>query len=406
MKKYARLIVVTGANVQPGQIVRLYINADQYEFAAILTEECYKAGASRVDIEWAYQPTARLDYLYRTEESLSSVLSPEEEKYKLMTEELPCRIFIISDDPDGLSGIDLEKMSRSRAARAAVIKPYRDAIENKHQWTIAAIPSFAWAKKVFPGLGKKAGYEKLWDCILRCARVNGSDAPETEWQYHNELLSERSEKLNSLHLAYLTYKSSNGTDFRVDLIPATHWCGGTEVTKQGIAFNPNLPTEEIFISPMKGKAEGTLVATKPLSYDGQLIEDFSFFFKDGKAVDCKAKKGEKLLKEILSMDDGASYLGEVALIPKESPVNQTGVLYYETLFDENACCHVALGAGFNDTVDGYLEKTNEECKAIGINDSIIHVDFMIGCDDLCITGHTMDGREVPIFINGTWAEGI
>lgn len=402
-RKYARLIARVGANIQKGQAVRLYINADQYEFAEIMVDECYKAGAARVDMFWGDQTITKLDYRYQSLKTLSKVEKWQEERLKLMAEECPCRIFVISDDPDGLKGVNQTKMQKSKMAQYPIVKPYRDSIESKHQWTIAAIPSYAWAKKVFPGMKKHAAYEKLWEAILATVRVTKDNDPVLEWDKHNADFKARCEWLNKQKFDYVTYKSSNGTDFTCELIPEGHWCGGGETTKQGVYFNPNMPTEEIFTSPMKGKCEGKLVSTKPLSYEGQLIENFYVSFENGKAVKWEAEKGQELLDKMLNMDEGARMLGELALIPCDSPINNSGILYYETLFDENASCHVALGAGFNDCIDSYLDKTNEECRQLGINDSMIHVDFMIGAPDLTVTGYK-NGKAVPIFVNGNWAE--
>ena len=404
-RKYAKLIARTGANIQKGQTVRLYINADQYEFATILVDECYKAGASRVDIDWDWQPITKLDFRHRTLKSLSTVQKWQEERLKLMTEELPCRIVILSDDPDGLKGVNQEKMQKAQIARYPVIKPYRDAIESRHQWTIAAVPSYAWAKKVFPSLSKYQAYNKLWDAILASVHVTEDNDPQEAWRLHNDAFRKRCDWLNAQKFEKLVYKSANGTDFTAWLMPQSRWCGGGDTTLSGVYYNPNMPTEEIFTSPCKGKAEGTLVAAKPLSYEGQLIENFSITFKDGKAVSWKAEKGESLLTKMITMDEGASMLGELALIPCNSPINNSGILFYETLFDENASCHVALGEGFNECVEGYQNLSNEECKALGVNDSMIHVDFMIGVPDLCITGYK-DGKAVPVFVNGEWAETI
>lgn len=401
MKKYARLITETGANVQKGQPVKIYASVEQYEFITILVDECYKAGASKVNIEWDCQPITKLNYRYRTLKSLSTVEAWEEEKLKLMTKELPCRIYIISDDPDGLKGINQNKMMKAKIARYPIIKPYSDEMENRHQWTIAAVPSYKWAKKVFPELSKSQAYNKLWEVILSCVRVTPENSPEEEWEKHNKSFREKCDWLNSYKFDRLHYKSANGTDFWVKLIPEGHWCGGSELTKQGIEFNPNLPTEEIFTSPKVGEAEGKVVATKPLSYEGQIIDNFSITFKDGKAVSWEAEKGYDLLTKIITSDKTSCMLGELALIPKESPINRSGILFYETLFDENASCHIALGAGFNDCIDGHLDMTNEQCRALGINDSMIHVDFMIGTDDMQITGYK-DDKVVPIFENGTW----
>ena len=401
-RKYAKLIARVGANIQKGQTVRLFVNADQYEFATILVDECYKAGASRVDMDWDWQPIIKLDYRYRTLKSLSKVQKWEEERLKLMTEELPCRIFIVSDDPDGLKGVNQTKMQKARIARYPIVKPYRDAIDNRHQWTIAAVPSYAWAKKVFPGLKKNQALEKLWEAILQSVRVTAENDPVAEWQQHNADFKARCDWLNAQKFERLEYRSANGTDFTAWLMPESHWCGGGETTLGGVYYNPNMPTEEIFTSPMKGRAEGTLVSTKPLSYQGQLIEGFSITFKDGKAVSWHAEKGESLLTKMITMDEGAAMLGELALIPCNSPINNSGILFYETLFDENASCHVALGQGFNECVDGFQMLSNEECKDKGVNESMIHVDFMVGAPDLCITGYK-DGKAVPVFKDGEWA---
>lgn len=402
MRKYARLIARTGANIQKGQPVKLYASVEQYAFITILVDECYKAGASKIDIEWEHQPITKLNFRHRTLKSLSKVEKWEEEKLKLMTEELPCRIYILSEDPDGLKGVNQEKMQKSRIARYPIIKPYRDAIENRHQWTIAAVPSHIWAKKVFPELTKSQAYNKLWDEILKTVHITEDNNPEEIWKNHNDTLREKCDWLNAQKFDYLHYKSSNGTDFKAWLIPEGIWCGGCEMTKQGVVFNPNLPTEEVFTSPMAGKAEGKVVSTKPLSYEGQIIDNFSITFRDGKAIEWEAEKGESLLTKMITMDETACMLGELALIPKTSPINESGILFYETLFDENASCHLALGAGFNDCIEGHLDKSNEECRALGINDSMIHVDFMIGADDLEITGYK-DGKATKIFENGNWS---
>lgn len=402
MKKYAHLIARVGANIKKGQPVRIIAEADQFEFINLLVTECYKLGASRVDIEWTYQPITKTDYKYRSLKSLSEVPLWKEEKLKLMVEEVPCRIFIESEDPDGLKGVNREKMQKSQMARYKVTKKYSDALENKDQWTIAAVPSYAWAKKVFPNETKRNAYNKLWDAILETVYVTKDNDPVKEWDNHNKNLKERTKWLNEKKFDYLEYKSSNGTNFRADLIPEAHWCGGGEETLSGNFFNPNLPTQEVFTSPKKGFAEGTLVSTKPLSYQGQLIKDFKITFKDGKAISWDAKENKDLLDKMLSMDEGAPYLGELALIPQDSPIANTGILFYNTLFDENASCHVALGRGFCDTIDDFQSKTLEECQALGVNDSMIHVDFMIGADDLEITGYK-NGKAYPIFKNGNWA---
>ena len=402
LKKYAELIVRTGANVQPGQVVQLAVSVEQHEFAMMVMEACYKAGAKKVNVDWRSDAQGRLNFQYADEETLGTVLPWEEAKMKQMTEDLPCRIFIASDDPDAMNGIDPGKLSAVSQRRARVMKPYRNAIEGKHQWVIVAYPSEKWARKCFPEA--EDAVDRLWDAILRTVRVTEDNDPVAEWKAHTDFIEKKAAWLNEQGFASLRYRSGNGTDFSVKLIPGAKWEGAGAVNTVNNAFYiPNMPTEEIFTSPMAGKCEGTLVAVKPLSWNSQLIEDFSITFRDGKAVSCRAGKGQELLEKMIGMDEGACMLGEVALVPKESPVNQCGFLFYETLFDENACCHCALGMGFKEVLPGGDDLTMEEAQKQGINDSIIHVDFMVGADDLDIDGVRPDGTTEAIFRNGTWA---
>lgn len=405
IKKYAKLIARVGANIKEGQHVKIRISVDQGEFAKILTNECYLAGASNVEINWTYQPITKLNYKYRTLENLSTLKKWELEKLEWEVENTPCEIYILSDDPNGLEGIDKIKLQESKKLLYPIKKPYLDKLENRQQWCIAAIPSFEWAKKVFPDLNKYKAVEKLWEKILSCCRVTLDNDPIEEWKKHNENFLARSKWLNEKKFDYLKYHSKNGTDFIAGLIPQGQWCGGGEYTLNGNYFNPNMPTEEIFISPKKGIAEGKLVSTKPLSYQGQIIDKFYITFKNGKAVEWDAEVGKDLLTSMLTLDEGASYIGELALVPKDSPISNSGILFYETLFDENASCHVAVGAGFCDTIEDFQNKTLEECQNLGINESMSHVDFMIGTDDLSIIG-IKNGVETPIFINGNWAFDI
>lgn len=405
LSEYARLIVRTGANVQPGQVVQLSIAVEQHEFAAMITEEAYLAGAKKVNLNWLSDGQNRLHYRYAAEAVLAETLPWEKEKLRQMTEDLPVRIFIESEDPDALAGLDPEKLSRVMQSRAAVAKPYRDEIDGRHQWCIAALPSEAWAKKCFPGKSEEEAMELLYDAVFHTVRISDNEDAVDAWRAHTELIEKKSAWLNAQHFTSLHYESSNGTDFTVELIPEAHWEGaGSTNCENGTYYIPNMPTEENFTSPMAGKCEGTLVAVKPLSWNGQLIEDFSITFSEGKAVSCKAAKGQELLNKMLHMDEGASMLGEVALVPKESPVNQCGFLFYSTLFDENACCHFAVGQGFKEVLPEGDRLTTEEAAAAGINDSIIHVDFMVGADDLSVTGYRPDGSSAAIFRNGTWAE--
>ena len=400
MRSYAKLIVRVGANVQKGQEVRVFASLDQPEFIKMLAEECYKAGASRVTVDWNYPELTKLSARYMKLRDLSETREWEKARMQDMVDHLPVRIFIESEDPDGLR-IN-PKYFKAFAARVKISKPYRDAIDNKHQWCIAAVPGEAWAKKVHPELSKRAAVEQLWKDILYTARADGED-PIADWEEHNRDLKARSKYLNDLHLRELRYHSANGTDFKVGLIPTAEFHAGRDTTMQGVVYDPNMPTEEVFTSPDRRTAEGIVYATKPLSYQGQLIENFSVRFEKGRAVEVKAEKGQDVLEQIISMDEGCHYLGECALVPKESPIHQSGLLFYNTLFDENAACHLALGFGFDECVKGFENMTKEELYEIGVNDAGNHTDFMIGSDDLSIDGVDEHGNVHPIFRNGTWA---
>lgn len=402
MRKYAKLIAEKGVNVQKGQHVIISAELDQPEFITMVVDECYKAGAGEVTVEWDHQPLKKLDYRYRTVKSLSTVKNWEVEKLKYAVDALPARIYIDSEDPDGLNGINQMKVSKSRQAIYKVIKPYRDEMENKYQWCIAAVPGEKWARKVFPGERTSTAVEKLWNAILYTSRADGDD-PSAAWDKHNASLRDRCKYLNDLGITELRYKSANGTDFTVGLIKEAQFIGGMEHTLGGTEYNPNIPSEEVFTSPMRGKAEGTVVSTRPLSYRGELIENFSIRFEGGRAVEVHAEKNEALLKEMISMDESAAYLGECSLVPYDSPIRNSGITFYNTLFDENACCHLALGMGFAECIKDYGNYTLEQCRAMGINDSMIHVDFMIGSEDLSIDAVTSDGRLVPVFRDGNWA---
>lgn len=400
LKDYARLIAVSGGAVKKGDEVWIEAGLDQPEFVYMVVEECYKCGAKKVDVRFSYDPLAKLHYDYMTLGELSKVSPITIARFKYMAKKLPTRLYIMSDDPDGLKGVNQEKMAKSTAKSYQKIKKYRDLANGKYKWCIAGVPGKAWAKKVFPNLDEEEAMEKLWEAILTTSRVDGND-PVENWNKHNAFLTNQRKKLENLNLRKLFYKASNGTDFVVDLIPGVSWGAGIEECPNKGSFNPNIPTEEVFTTPYLGKCEGTLVASKPLSYSGELIEDFSITFKNGKVSEVHAKKNQALLEHMVAMDEGASMLGEVALVPYTSPINQTGLLFFNTLYDENAACHVALGMGFKELIDVNL--TTEQAKEKGINDSIIHVDFMIGTKDLNIVGVDDKGKKHQIFKDGEWA---
>ncbi|MBR2926703.1 MAG: aminopeptidase [Clostridia bacterium] len=402
LRNYARLIATMGAKVQKGQDVIITAALDQPEFVTMVAEECYRLGARHVRVDWSHQPLAKLTQKKCSVTTLSKVEDWEKARWEHYCDTLPVRIYLESDDPDGLKGVNQAKISKASQARYKVIKPYRERMENRYQWCIAAVPGPAWAKKVFPGLSRRQAMEKLWEAILYTSRA--TEDPIAAWEEHNRDLAARCAYLNGLGIKTLEYRSANGTDFSVGMIEDALFLGGSEIAQgSGIEYNPNIPSEEVFISPMKGIAEGVVYSSKPLSYRGELIENFSMRFEGGKVVEVHAEKNEALLKEMVSMDEGAAYLGECALVPYDSPIRNSGILFYNTLFDENAACHLALGHGFTNVLKDYDKYTVKECYEKGINDSMIHVDFMIGTEDLSIVAVTRDGKRVQIFENGNWA---
>ena len=401
LRNYAKLIARMGVNIQKGQEVIIYCELDQPRFVEMLVDECYKAGAGRVRVEFGHQPLYKLNVRHRSVTSLAKVEEWEKVRLQHYVDTLPASITLISADPDGLKGINQAKVAKADQKSWPIYKPYFDAMENKYQWCIAAVPGAAWAKKVFPGLPKGRAIEMLWEAILFTSRA--TEDPIAAWEAHNKDLHDRCVFLNNLGIAELRYRGDNGTNLTVGLIPEGTFTGGVDTTIGGVPFDANIPSEECYTSPMRGKAEGIVYATKPLSYNGQLIENFWVRFENGKAVEVHAEKNQALLEQMISMDEGAAYLGECALVPVNSPISESGILFYETLFDENAACHLALGMGFTNTIRGFENKTVDECREMGINDSMEHNDFMIGYEGLDIDAVTRDGKTVPIFRRGKWA---
>ena len=402
IEKYAELIVTCGANVQKGQSVVIRTNVSQEYLAEIVARKCYEHGAKRVFVHWQSAKLSKVDLLNAKQEDLMHNTPFEIEAYKFMADELPILIWLDADDPDALNGVDQKKYAAIRASKSKEIFKYRQATENKHQWVIAGCPSKEWAKKVFPELDEEEAVEKLWEAILETSRAADGNGIKN-WEKHEKDLKSRCNYLNSLNLRSLHYTSSNGTDLTVGLIPGVIFLGGGESTLSGVFFQPNIPSEECFTTPMRGKAEGIVYSAKPLAYAGQLIENFWVRFHEGKAVEVGAEKGEEALRGILTIDEGSAYLGECALVPFDSPINNTGILFYNTLYDENASCHLALGRGFTNLYPNFEKYSDEELESFGINSSASHVDFMIGSKDLSIVGVDKDGKEIQIFKDGNWA---
>jgi len=401
-ENYAKLAVKIGINLQEGQDVVITASTRLADIVKEIVKVCYENKARSVKVEWTNEQIDKLHWLYQDTEVMSEVLTWQEEKAKYNAETLPCKIYVDDEDPNAYEGVDVMKMAAVRKARFKVLKKYRDMSDNKDQWLIVAVPSPSWAKTVFPELETEEAVAKLWEAIIKTMRLDAEN-PVQAWEDHIANLSDKSNKMNAMNLDYLTYKSANGTDLTVKLQPNHIWLSARETNLKGIDFTANMPTEEVFSMPKRDGVNGVVVSTKPLSLNGQLVENFKITFKDGKAVDVEAEKGLDALNTMLDMDEASRHLGEVALVPFDSPINQTGLLFSNTLFDENACCHFAFGFAFKNNIKGYENMSEEDFKEVGFNDSVNHVDFMVGSEDLEIKGYDFDGNEYVIFKDGVWA---
>lgn len=402
VREYARLIVRTGINVQPGQEIIVNCPVEHYEFGRMVIEEAYLAGAGEVITRWGDSFESKQYYLNVSEERMKVVPDWKIQSYTYYTKRGAGYISIGGGDPEAFKGVDPKKMQvRGIAMDQALTEHNKMMMASEVPWTVAAVPQKQWAKKVFPELSEEEAMNKLWKMILAAVRIGNGDAVKA-WEEHDSFLKKKCEMLNGYAFEKLHYKNSIGTDFTVGLVKNHIWEGGSEKAGTGTVFEANMPTEEIFTMPDRMVAEGTLVSAMPLSCRGNLIRNFSLTFREGKVVDYTAEEGLESLKSILDTDEGSRRLGEVALVPYGSPISRMKTLFYNTLFDENASCHFALGECYPTTVEGGAAMSEEELLAAGGNSSMNHVDFMVGTADLQITGITADGREVVLFENGDW----
>ena len=402
MKKYAQAVVELGANVQEGQYVIINSSIRQAKFVHCLVEQCYKRKARFVKVEYSDDEVSKLTY--KNVEEKTYVENTLQNLYRLKnyTKILPVQIYVEDSDPDVYKGIDISKAMKARIKTYPKVKKYRDMMENKYQWVIVAMPSIPWAKKIFPNDKPSVAFKKLEQAILKTTRIDNNAV--NNWKEHIKNLQEKSKILNELNLDYLEYKSENGTDLKLKLMPNHVWISAREnALGSNIDFTANMPTEEVFSMPSYDGVDGVVVSTKPLSLRGKLVEDFKVYFEKGRAYKVEARVGQEVLEQLLSDDEGSRHLGEVALVPYSSPINQSGILFFNTLFDENASCHLAFGAAFKNNIKGYETMTDEDFKKMNFNESMNHVDFMIGSKDLSIIGTTFDGTKVEIFKDGNWA---
>lgn len=399
---YAKLAVKVGVNLQKGQILVLQSPIECSRFAREIAQAAYDAGAKDVVIVWNDENFQKL----RFEKADISVFDEfpkwKKDMFESYAEGGAAFITIAASDPEIMKYADKEKLARNKKTTGAALINYRERLmSNKNRWCVISYPTFDWAHKVFPDLEYADAYFALEKAIYKAARVTG-DA-ETEWKNHIAELKKRVDFLNKHNFKALKYKNSLGTDLTVTLAKNHIWAGGAETAADGAEFAANIPTEEVYTMPDREGANGVVYSTKPLSYQGNLIEDFSVVFKDGKAVDFQAKKNENLLKQLLTTDDGASFLGEVALVPFDSPINKSGVLFYNTLFDENASCHLAFGKAYPTCVKGGENMDSVTLIKAGANDSVLHEDFMIGSADLSVIGVKENGEKIVVMENGNFA---
>ena len=405
LKKYADFIVRVGVNPQPGQTLIIRCPLEAAPLARLCVRSAYEAGARDVQVDWSDNAVSRTRMELGSEEALSDFKPYQLRRYLDYAESEGgvCILHLLADDPEVYAGLDGAKISRVNAANRKYMAPWREyTMNDRVQWSIAAMPSAPWAKKMFPELDEAAAIEKLWQLIFDVCRVTNGD-PVNEWKAHLDRLTTLGEKMNAFDLESVHFKSSNGTDLTVGLADDATWEGASSKTEDGIEFIANVPTEEVFCAPHRERTNGIVYGTKPYAYNGQLIEGWHVTFKDGKVVEHGAEKNASLLAELLSTDENACRIGEIALVPASSPINQSGVLFYNTLFDENAACHIAFGAGYPTNIKGGSKMNRTELLAKGLNDSAIHEDVMIGAPDTNVIGTTKDGKEVTIFTNGEWA---
>jgi len=402
LEKYAELAVKVGVNIQKGQILVVNTTLDSAEFVRQVVKKAYEAGAKNVVVNWSDDVVSRTKYELAPDEEFNTYPVWRAKEMEDFVEQGAAFMAIVSSSPDLLKGINPERISNFQKAAGTALAKYRQAAQSdKVSWTVIAAPSPAWASKVFPDAPNDQQVSLLWDAIFKAVRVD-TENPVDAWKKHDETLHEKVNYLNERRYQKLHY-TAPGTDLTIEL-PHNHlWVGAGSVNEKGFEFMANMPTEEVFTVPHREGVNGTVASTKPLSYGGNIIDRFSVTFENGRIVDYKADEGEEFLKRLVETDEGSHYLGEVALVPFNSPISQSNVLFYNTLFDENASNHLAIGSAYAFCIEGGKKMSSEELKANGLNESITHVDFMIGSAEMDIDGITADGKTEPVFRRGNWA---
>lgn len=397
---FAELVLGVGVNLQKGQGLEIVCPVEKSEVAVAFSEKAYEMGARIVNVRWSCEKTDRVNYLYAEEEALTDIPKWFVDSKNYLVKKGFCYVAIDAEDPSAFKDVPSEKLAAVSKKKSKLLKAFSDEVmSNGIRWCVVSVPTESWAKKIFPAAADPV--EELSLAIEKTMRLDEKN-PLEAWQKHIDTLNRRAEFMNAKNFEYLHYTSANGTDLMLGLAENHVWVSAQEKAKDGVPFVANMPTEEIFTAPHKDKINGVVKSALPLSYNGQIIENFSFTFKKGKVIDFSAEKGYDVLKKLLETDAGTLSLGEAALIGKNSPIAKSGILFLNTLFDENASCHLALGKGYPTTVKGGAEMTVKELKKLGVNDSVEHVDFMIGSPDLSVTGIGYDKSETPLFVDGEW----
>ncbi|MCR5559130.1 aminopeptidase [Schwartzia sp. (in: firmicutes)] len=405
LNEYARLIVRVGVNLQKGQPAVINAPIECADFARRIAKEAFEAGAKDAVIQWGDEKFAHLRFKKAPSEAFDNFPEWRKKFCDDMAADDAVFISIHADNPEIFKDVEPDRLQRSQKAAGEALLEYRARLmSNKNAWCVVSIPTEDWAKKIFPDKSAKEAVGALWEEIFRTVRIDGSGDAVEKWRKHTAFLAKAADFMNRNAFHALHYTNSMGTDLTVGLPEGHIWAGGAEDTQSGTSFVANMPTEEIYTLPDRDRVDGVVYATKPLVFNGNLIEGMCLTFKDGKVTDYDAAKGKEILKELLTTDEGALHLGECALVPFDSPISNSGILFYNTLFDENAACHLALGKAYPTCIKGGAEMNSVELLQHGVNDSILHEDFMIGSEDMNITGITKDGKEIPVFRNGNFVE--
>jgi aminopeptidase len=401
LERYAELAVKVGINIQQGQTLVINAPIAAADFVRQTVQKAYNAGAKNVHVEWNDEELTLLKFNNAPDEAFKEYPTWKAKGYEEMAEAGAAFLNIVASNPDLLKGVDPERIANANKAAATAMATYRKYIQSdKVSWSVIAVPTKEWAAKLFPTLNDEEQVEKLWDLIFQATRADLVDSVDA-WEKHKSNLTSKVDYLNTKRFKKLHYKAP-GTDLSIELPSAHIWAGGNGITEHGIHFVPNMPTEEVFTLPLKEGVNGVVSSTKPLNYGGSLIENFSLTFEKGKIIDFTAEAGYETLKRLIETDEGSHYLGEVALVPHDSPISNTDVIFYNTLFDENASCHLAIGSAYAFTFEGGKKMTKEDLEKNGVNTSLTHVDFMIGSAELDIDAETVDGATEPLFRKGSW----